>query len=168
VLVDWGARHEIAAFDEVDEVWTSLDALPGLTRDVTIVTSLRLVLQDGSTRWIPTSLPGADAVARAVFQQCSRPLQAQAIEALRAGETLTFGPVQLDRTRLRGGSWTVRWEELSLLRFGSGRLALFRGQRIVPWRTIRLDRVPHPLVLVNLLRHCAPGARLEDPSRLLA
>jgi len=153
-------RIEITLFEDVDEVWMDLDVVGGA---VTVARALRLVLHGGGARRVPATLSHADQLLREVILHCSYPLQAQATSALRAGDTLTFGDVQIDEIGIRRRRWSARWDELSLVRFMRGRLHLFRRQRILPWRTIRLDRVPHPTVFAKLVRDHAK--KLEDDER---
>jgi hypothetical protein len=170
IVVTKGPKSFAVVFEDVDEVWMVLDRrrpLPTVT--IVLLVGLRLVLHDRSERLIPTSLQGADAIVRDVLLHCSQPLQASALEALRAGETLTFGRLRIDRTGLRGPSWTMRWADVTLVRRLSGRLSFFGWQRVFPRRTIWFDGVPHPTVFATLVTECAsktetyggPGALLD-------
>lgn len=91
------------------------------------------------------------------------PLLPDATKALRDGETLTFGAVTLDRDGIRRGRWHARWDELSLVRYVPGKLAFFRGQTLVPWRSIRLDAIPPPTVFAKLVTPRAPKVEIDDP-----
>jgi hypothetical protein len=162
VAVSHGSRREVVPFEDVDEVWMILDSRKTSMREIALVSALRLVLHDGSSRRVPTDIPGGSQIARAVILHCSHPLRAQAAEALKAGETLTFGSLKLDRTWLRGPRWAVRWSDVSLVRFMPGRMSIFRRQRFIPWRTIGLDRVPHPTVFIELSKRCASKVELDD------
>jgi len=42
-------------------------------------------------------------------------------------------------------------------------LQLYRGQRLVPWRKIRFDGVPHPTVFAELVKVCVPWMELDNP-----
>ena len=91
------------------------------------------------------------------------PLVAEALRALRAGQTLTFGDVQLDRSGIRGRSWGATWDELKLVRCAPGRMTLFRRQTVLPYRSLFLDRVPHPTVFSRLVTECAKKVHVDDP-----
>jgi hypothetical protein len=162
LVVAWGEKRELVVFDYVDEVWMTFDQLRTPVGNVAIISALRLVLHDRSCRRVPIRLKGGEQIARAVLVHCSHPLQAQAAEALKAGETLTFGSIQVDRTSLRDRAWAIRWDEISLIRYAPGRLSIFRGQRFLPWRTIRLDRVPHPTVFTKVVTQYAPKVEIDD------
>jgi hypothetical protein len=43
-----------------------------------------------------------------------------------------------------------------------GRIALFAGSGFLPWRTIRLEKVPHPTVLLKLVRELARSVEVDD------
>ena len=98
-------------------------------------------------------------------RHCSDPLLADAQAALRAGETLTFGSVRIDREGVVvGRRRALPWKELRLARLQPGKIALYRRMPIFPWRTIRLDRVPHPTLFVKLFRELAPEVEVDDPN----
>lgn len=81
-----------------------------------------------------------------IVKHCSDRLLPHAQAALRAGETLTFGHVRIDREGIA---------------FGSD--ALFKRVPVLSWRTIRLDRIPHPTLFARLFRELAPRVEIDDP-----
>jgi hypothetical protein len=153
LVVMRGARRAIVAFDDVDEVWWVVDRSSRMTvADFATVHALRLVMHGGKVRRVPLTVRDADVLLRAIVTHCSHPLGAGATEALRAGETLTFGRVKLDETGLRGRFWQIRWSDVTLVRMTGGRIHLFTWQRVVPRRSIGLDQVPHPTVFLRLVK----------------
>jgi hypothetical protein len=44
-----------------------------------------------------------------------------------------------------------------------GRVAFFRALPVFPWKTVRLDGVPHPYVFVRLLEDAAPKLEVYPP-----
>lgn len=163
VVVTTSSTRNVILFDEVDEVWMVLDPVRSPLGTIAWIRALRVVDRDGRSHRIPTNLEGGVEIGQWVVRHCSDPLRADATRALREGETLTFGKVQLDRDGIRGSSWATRWSELSLVRYVPGRITLFRRQRIIPWRSIRLDRVPHPTVFAKLVTECAANVDIDDP-----
>lgn len=163
VVVESPRGRDAIAFEDTDEVWWKLDLQSTWFGTLMWVRSLRLVDHDGRSHTIPTQLEGGVDLARAIIQRCSGALQADAVRALQRGETLTFAEIEIDRDGIRGRRWSARWSELSLVRYAPGRIALFRGQRIVPWRNIALERVPHPTIFVKLVTESATTGDIDDP-----
>ena len=163
VVVESPRGRDVIAFEDTDEVWWKLDLQSTWFGTIMWIRSLRLVDHEGRSHTIPTQLEGGVDLARAIVQRCSDALQVEAVRALRNGETLTFADIQIDRDAIRGPGWAARWSDLSLVRYAPGRIALFRGQRIVPWRKIALDRVPHPTIFVKLVTESAPTVDIDDP-----
>src|ERR1019366_5763769 len=161
VVVSRKGAREVTVFDDVDEIWMNLEQGQGRAR--AMITSLGLVCHDGTRRLVPTSLlQDAPKLARSILLHCSHPLNAPAGAAVRAGATLTFGTIQVDRIGIRGRRWSARWDELSFVRLASGRIHLFRWQRFIPYKTIRIDRVPHPTVLIKVIQECARKVESGD------
>lgn len=168
VVVSTSKTRDVIAFDHLDEVWMVLDPVRSPLGTIALIRALRVVGRDGISHRIPTNVTGGVEVGQWVIRHCSNPLRADATRALREGETLKFGKVELDRDGIRGRSWATRWSDLSLVRCAPGRITFFRGQKIIPWRSIRLDRVPHPTIFAKLVTECAPKVEVDDPLGALA
>ncbi|WP_437317323.1 DUF6585 family protein [Sorangium sp. So ce385] len=162
IVVDRRQGREVTVFDGVDEVWLDLDRTSTPLGAVVFLRGIRLVTHSGEQRFVPVEVTDGEEVARWILLCCSHPLMDEARRAVRDGEVLTFGPVQLDRQGLAIRGARVAWGELSLVRLQSGRIALFRGQTVFPWRTVRLDRVPHPTVFAKLVVERAPRVERDD------
>jgi hypothetical protein len=82
--------------------------------------------------------------------------------ALRAGETLRFGDAALDATAISFKRGRCAWADLRLVRLQPGKVAFLRHTTLWPWRTIRLDAVPHPAVFTTLVRELAVRVEVDD------
>lgn len=168
VVVDRRGAIDVMTFDAADEVWMVLDPARTPVGGVTWIRALRVVDHDRSIHAIPTNLPDGAAIAQWVLRHTSNALRPDATRALHDGERLTFGDVRIDREGLDGGSWSTAWSELSLVRFIPGEICLFHGaQHVVPWKRIRLDRIPHPMLFAELVTSCAKQVEVDDPLKVL-
>jgi hypothetical protein len=163
VSVRDGKKRTVVLFEDVDEVWLVLEPVKVLFGTIAKITALRLVDHAGASHRVPADLQCGEQIAEWVLRQCSSPLVPEALRALRAGETLTFGDVRLDRSGIRGRSWGAAWDELRLVRYAPGRVTLFRRQTVLAYRSILLDRVPHPTVFARLVTECAKKVDVDDP-----
>ena len=167
VTVTTKKGRSVILFDAVDEVWMDLHRSSTPLGSAAVVRGLDLVDRVGNRHRIPTVLVGAPEIVRWVTRHCSDPLRVDASRALSDGETLTFGTIQIDREGIRGASWASRWQDLSLVRHVPGGVCLFRWQHVIPWKTIELDRVPHPTLFAKLVSECAKKVETYDPLGLL-
>jgi hypothetical protein len=156
VVVETQRTRGSVAFDDVDEVWLDFDVARSPVGKFAWIRALRLVDRKGGTLRVPLTVSEAGPLCAAIQKRCSDPLVPEALHALREGESLTFGEFQVDRDAIHAPSWSVSWQNLALVRLSPGRVHLFRAQRVVPFRTIRLDDVPHPTVFVKVVSECAP------------
>jgi len=159
VLAGAGTRREVA-FEDVNEVWFEVDTLQ--SRAGASLQAMRLVEHSGAVHRLPLGVNGAAALTSAVLRACSEPLLADARRALADGETLTFGPVLLDRTGITAGGARLPWPSLRLAVVQRARVSLYRRSPIFAWRTVRLDRVPHPTVFLALVMACVAEVRVHD------
>lgn len=162
LAVERPPRRDSIVFEDVDEVWLEFDRSKLGAFIVARVARLRLVRHDGSRVDVPLGVEDALRVFEAVVRRCSMPLLAEAERALNAGETLTFGPVELTRDAICVRSEWSKLSALSRVRLQPGRVVLFRN-KWMPWKTIGLESVPHPTVFVKLLMTRAKHVEVDDP-----
>lgn len=154
LVVNGRRTRDVIPFSAVRDVWW--DGLSTFAYGAKIA-GLRLVDERGRPHRVPLGVERGDEVFRWVERHCSAPSMADARAALQAGETLTFGPVRFDREHIGFGEARVRWARVRLVRLLPGRVAFFRSLPIFPWKTVRLDAVPHPYLFVRALRDVAPS-----------
>ncbi len=162
VVTRWGKR-DVVAYDEVDTVWFELSQPPSILGGIAQIDALRLVDHAGVAHKVPLRLPDVERIANPILRRCSTTHLDAARAALRDGETLTFNHVRLSQEGVSFGGPVVRWSDLKLVRFQQGRVVFLRGTSLVAWRTVGLDRVPHPLVFQKLVEECAQRTEVDDP-----
>ncbi len=148
-------RREVTVFEDVREVWYVLEGSADRANGQARVTALRLVREDGSRRLIRLTVLGGDRLARAIEQHCSLPLRAAALESLREGAVLTFGPYRIDAHGIATDKRTYEWDELTKVRLQPGRVHFVAKGVFVPTLVVDLDQVPHPSVFLKLVMSCA-------------
>jgi hypothetical protein len=161
LIVSTRRTRDVILFSTVRDVWW--DGLSTFAYGARIA-GLRLVDDRSRPHIVPVGLDRGDEVIRWVERHCTEPLTAEARAALQGGETLTFGAVSFDREHLCFRKVRVPWGRIRLVRLLPGRVAFFRSLPVFPWRSVRLDRVPHPSLFVRLLRDVARNVEIYPPS----
>ena len=154
---------DLVHFDDVDELWYDLDVSSTGVARFARIHALRLVDHHGRTVRVPLVVTDAGPLLSWVTRNCSEHLLPEARRELRAGRPLRFGRVCIDRDTVTVGRRTLRWKEVRLVRLQSGRVTFFRRQTIIPWRTVSLDRVPHPSVFARLVEEAAVRVERDYP-----
>ena len=157
------AKRTVICFDDVDTVWFVVKTVSSWLGDSMHIVGLRLVGRDGETHTVPLHFVDAEQVALAVVRACSSVHLAGALETVACGESLTFGSVVLSREAVTIRGQKTPWKDLQLVRYQPGRMVFFRRQRWIPWRTVRIDRVPHPTLFVKMVAIYAPRTEIDDP-----
>ncbi|MDC3959494.1 DUF6585 family protein [Polyangium jinanense] len=163
LVVHRGRARDVIVFEDVDELWFELERRYLPAGELALIRAVRLVEHGGAKHTVPLYVELGYEITRHIVRHCSLPLAADAEKALRAGETLTFGKVRLDAQGIILGQSRAAWKDLRLVRMQPSRIVFFRGQTVIPWRTVSVDKVPHPTVFMNLVRACAPRIEVDDP-----
>jgi hypothetical protein len=119
---------------------------------------LRLVDRQGASLSLPASLAGLDRVGAHVKARAYPTLLAEGRERFNKGESLTFGPLRLDRNGLVVKRRAVAWDNLESAVVDGGilRLTIRRGNRtriiqLPVWKIANLDLCLQ--ILQHLGRH---------------
>jgi hypothetical protein len=162
LVLSRAGTSRVVAFTDVNEIWFDLDM--GLNDAGVSLRGLRLLEHSGEWHALPLGVRGAAALASGVLRACAGPLVIEARRALDEGETLTFGRVLLDRRGVVVDGAGCSWSEIRSVMVQRGKVRLYRRSPILAWRTVRLDRLPHPTVFISLLSACVAGrVRVDDP-----
>lgn len=153
-------NRQVIAFEDVNEVWFEIERLH--SQAGAYVRALRLLAYGGQEHQVPLAVNDGATLANSILRGCSVPLLVDAQRALREGETLTFGQIQLDRDGITVGGARMAWCEVRQSVVSHARVHLYRRLPILAWRTVRLDRIPNPAVFVGLVAQCVAKTRIED------
>jgi hypothetical protein len=153
----------VIVFEDVDEVWFEQEWTRTWLGTFARISALRFVDRDGARHRAVLQVDDAATVLRWVLRCCSDPLLPEAREAIAAGETVTFGKVWLDREGISVGEARTRWRDIRFVRSHLGSLSLFTRWPLFPWRTIKLETIPHPTVLGRLVAELAPRVEHDYP-----
>jgi hypothetical protein len=162
VVVRRTARDEVL-FEDVNEVWWDLEPVSSPMGRYARILALRLVTHAGTKHRVPIDVDDGVTVCGWIVRKCSDPLLGEARRALRAGETLRFGPVHMTRDSIRIGRASAGWSDIRRVLMQSGRIVFFRRLPVFPWRTVSWDRVPHPTVLARLVAETAKDVQNDLP-----
>jgi hypothetical protein len=167
IVVERGRARDAVAFEDVDAVYFELAMHSALGGEIALVSAVRLVERAGGVHRVPITVEDGIDVLRVILRRCTDPLAPDARAAIAAGEPLHFGDVTIDRDGISVAGARARWSELALVRMQPGRVALCRASKLWPWRTVRLDKVPHPTLFTALVTSLASKVEQDDPATKL-
>lgn len=142
----WRQERRIA-FDDVDLVFRSPSE------------GIVLVTHGGERLRLPRTRADRSIWAT-VRARCSRPHVPAARRALARGETLTFGPLVIDREGARCGGHALPWSHVDRISFAPGEVTLHARGSTRPLR-VPVSELPHPDVLAAVLRDVTRVEHIE-------
>lgn len=160
VVIQTCSGGSSVAFEDVNELWLDIPALHNQAG--AYLRAIRLVDYAGFVHCVPITVQNGAALAHAVMRQCTDALLSDARQAMAEGESLTFASARLDREGISIDGGRAIWSEIRLAVVSHARLHLYRQRPLLAWRTVRLDRIPNPAVLVGLVARKARSARVDD------
>lgn len=106
-----------------------LTATPGVTTPVTIE-QLGRILEAAVTR---VQLP-------------------KAIELFSAGQTISFGPLQVSPAGIAAGNQSLTWAEIEAVQTRSGSVIVRKSGKWLMWKSVRVSQIPNYFVFDALVR----------------
>ncbi|NUO51409.1 MAG: hypothetical protein HOV80_21350 [Polyangiaceae bacterium] len=141
VVRGWRWRRE-ATFDHVDQLWLDLERPPKVT----------LIRFDGEKVVVPLEVDSSQQLLDAIQHACSARLLEEAQSALSEGGPLDFSSVQIDSDGYTMANWRVRWRDISDVRFVGQSVDFLRADGTFAGPRIDLRQVPHPWVVIHLVK----------------
>lgn len=140
-----------------DEVASLAGMLPVSVRGspVYIGGPMQIVLHDGRRFRVGSGYAGLDALVATVHDWVLANLLPSARAGLERGETLSLGPLQVDRAGLHVGDRSLPWSEYQGVAFNPNDLMITRAGSGTPWATLKIAQLPN----ANLFLHLARGPR---------
>jgi len=129
----------------------------------------RIATQDGRTVTIQRNVQDYSGLIAAVVSRAAQEIAEPARRALEAGETVTFGPFEINQEVIAYKGKTLPWEHVAALEIQIGqagrRLRIRATGSIFPWCYADLDSFPNGALFPNVLRTVCPRRLLVDPSK---
>jgi hypothetical protein len=162
IVIEGPRRRDVVSFDDVDELWLKLRfvEMPGVGGYAGVL-GARVVRHDQTTCDVPLGVEDGVRLTNVLTRRCSSHLLPDARAALRAGKTLHFGKVRLDKDGLTIRGSRFRWDDLRFVRLESGRITLVPRAFFRFSKALSLDDFPHPVVLLTLVRELCPRIKVE-------
>lgn len=144
-------RSGVIVFDDVDGVLMDVDVYRK-REGKSVETAVTLVDQAGRRHVVPADLNDLQRLHGAIDRTCITPLISTAKIAFARGETLTFGPIAVDRDGVETAKGNLAWRDVQRVRIGGGKVSVLRRGGDVPWTWARLRDVPYVRVLGSVLQ----------------
>jgi hypothetical protein len=123
---------------------------------VHVLGPLQLKFRDGSMLTLLPEIQDLHELAELLMEKVVNQLALEALETVRRGERLKFGPFQVDRIGLAKGTQMVEWRHLMPVALEPGvadfSLLLFRWGSTEPWCRFPLRDVPNVSVMLAVAR----------------
>ena len=141
-------------WDAVDEVRQSVTNYyrSGVHTDRIYVYTVRT--NDGQTFKFNNRFAQIEALGNAIQKHVSAAMLPRSVQALNAGQRLSFGPLSIDRQRLYAGDKALAWAEIVALTIQDGAIMIKNGATdSSDWAPVKLGQVPNFYVFYHIVSH---------------
>jgi hypothetical protein len=117
----------------------------GTTHAYTIETKDKVTIQLGD------QLTGIEELGQAIQRGASNALFPQCVQALQAGQRLTFGPLSLDAENLYSGDKRLPWSEIKAVSINRGTISVKRDKGWFSWASVTVPQIPNFFIFLEIV-----------------
>jgi hypothetical protein len=142
---------QVVRWDQVEATWQRVTRrytngiYTGTTHSYTVRT------KDQSNIMLDDKLTNVEQLGRAVQQGVSTALFPSYVQALQAGQRLSFGPLALDQTKLYAGNKELAWNEIQAIKINRGRVSVKKEKGWLDWAQAAVPQIPNFFIFLDIV-----------------
>lgn len=149
-----GRTGEVVRWDQVQAIWENAkQGRSGGTFTYTVQRNDGKVLKQGSP------LQNSKDMGVQMMREITRVHLPRAQTAFNAGQTLSFGRINVDRYGLNNGTEIVPWDQIGRVTTQQGIVCIEKDGRVIKWSSVKSAEVPNLVVLMTLVNYVVQGQR---------
>jgi len=153
-----GRQGDVVRWDQVRAIWEKVTRSGGyrsgnLTYTYTVQRSDNAIFKQGSP--LINSRDMGFRMMRAVVQVHLPPARA----AYDAGQTLTFGPINVNMQGLNNGKELIPWNQIGKVTTQQGVVCIEQNGHVIKWASVKSADVPNLSVLIALVNYVVQKQR---------
>ncbi len=157
-----GKSTEAFRWDQIEGVWQELKAYSkyGMRTGVTHKYTVRRT--NGAQVEFDDRFVEVETLAETIMSEVKERMLPRLIAAFQAGETLHFGPVNLNMQGVSNGKERLPWEEIRGISTEDGHFRVRKEGKLITWAAIEVAKIPNIDVLDELIRHLTSRPGEDD------
>lgn len=113
--------------------------------------SYTLHMSDGREITFNRDIQNVEALGQMLNRKLTDQQFPEALETLREGGTLTFGPVRVNGHGLQNGGDLLPWEEIRHIRLINGQIQIKEAGRTFTWKGVPASKIPNLYLFLTLI-----------------
>lgn len=144
-------RYDVYRWSDLAEIWQQVTkryyngVYTGTTHKYTVHR------KDGTQLILNDRFAKVEQLGNIISQQIYRNLFPVCLDAYRAGQVLTFGPVSISQQGVSNGKEWLPWQEVKDFSVNRGILTVKRQGKMLTWCSYPASKIPNLAVLMGLL-----------------
>jgi hypothetical protein len=149
-----GSVQDISRWEHIETVWVKV--VKSYSKTSYTYTVRRT---DGKTFKFTSYLQNVVQLGGIIQQELVRAQMPRVTQAYNAGNTISFGPVNVNMQGLNNGKELIPWDQINSIVVRNGVLNVEKDGRFLRWSSIKAQNVPNIALLQELVSYIARGAR---------
>jgi hypothetical protein len=110
-----------------------------------------VMLRDGAKIVLDDRLRDVESIGGPVVKTSAVRLLPRYVQALQAGQRVSFGPIAIDPQGIYSGSKSLAWSEIKAVKLDRGVLSVAKEGKWLNWTSATVPQIPNFYVLMTLL-----------------
>ncbi|HLI70608.1 MAG TPA: DUF6585 family protein [Ktedonobacteraceae bacterium] len=149
-----GVKGDVVRWDQVQAIW---ERVRQSRSGGTFIYNVQR--NDGRVFVLGSPLQNSRDMGLRMMREITRLHLPAAQAAYNAGQTLSFGKVNVNAQGLNNGKELVPWDQIGRLTTKQGKLCIEKNGRQIVWSSVKSSEVPNLSVLIALVNYVVQGQR---------
>jgi hypothetical protein len=142
---------ELVRWDDVTAFWYDVTHVQQSGRTASTSHVYTVERNDGKKLIFKDTLGNIVKLGETIRDETTRRLLPRAVQALQAGETISFGKIAISKEGISQGKDTVPWDQIENIRLNRGIVAITWKDKRLKWSSIRVRETPNVFVLLAIV-----------------
>lgn len=153
-----GRQGEVIRWDQIQAIWESVTRSSYSYRN-TLTYTYTVQRNDGKIFKQGSPLQKSDAMGASIKREVVKIHLPLAKAAFQAGQTLSFGSINVDSQGVNNGKEMIPWNQIVRLSISQGKVVVEQSGLQLRWTAVKSAEVPNLSVLISLVNFVVQGQR---------
>jgi hypothetical protein len=151
MIVQKGEHHEEIRWEAMQAIYQNIYTYRLSIIPIVKQRTYTLEMKDGRTITLNRHIQDIESLGKMLHNRLTDQQFPAALETLREGGTLTFGPIRVNGHGLQNGGDLLPWEEIRHVRLVNGQIQIKEAARTFTWKGVPASKIPNLYLFLTLI-----------------
>jgi hypothetical protein len=151
MIVQRGGSHEVIRWETMQAIYQNIHTYHLSVIPIVKQHAYTLHMKDGRKIALSRNIQNIELLGQTLHRKLTDQQFPAALDTLREGGTLTFGPIRVNGHGLQNGGDLVPWEEIRHVRLVNGQIQIKKAASTFLWKGVPASKIPNLYLFLTLI-----------------